>query len=185
MSKVNRFDTPIIKSELDAWEAVEIATSFHGVSLNEAYRLNLDAVFERADGLTIRRPMFWSGESRWNARACWRGRGDRWSFRVEGDLCSPGGVIPLEQRRSMHHHELPLRMSNDNRSVERADGLPFLMVADTAWALPFRATPQQVRDYAEDRSMKGFNASLLMSIQPDVRHWTRGQGHQRRVRRRV
>ena len=60
------------------------------------------------------------------------------------------------------------RMSPSGRQLEHADGTPALMVADTAWALPWRATPEQVEVYARDRQAKGFNAVLLMTVQPDM-----------------
>ena len=60
-----------------------------------------------------------------------------------------------------------LKMSPGKRSVTYQDGAPFLMVADTPWALPWRATVEAVTEYAEDRQSKGFNAALLMSVQPD------------------
>ena len=41
------------------------------------------------------------------------------------------------------------------------------MVGDTPWAMPWRATYADVEQYAQDRGGKGFNAALLMSIQPD------------------
>ncbi len=43
-----------------------------------------------------------------------------------------------------------------------------MLVGDTPWALPWRATEEQVRVYAADRQAKGFNAALLMSVQPDM-----------------
>ena len=61
------------------------------------------------------------------------------------------------------------RMSPGGRSLVHADGTPALLVADTAWALPWRATADQVRSYARDRQAKGFNAVLLMTVQPDMR----------------
>lgn len=60
------------------------------------------------------------------------------------------------------------RMSPGGRSLVHADGAPALLVADTAWALPWRATEEQVRTYAADRSGKGFNAALVMTVQPDM-----------------
>ncbi len=42
------------------------------------------------------------------------------------------------------------------------------MCADTAWALPWRATVEQAEVYARDRQAKGFNAALLMTVQPDM-----------------
>lgn len=54
------------------------------------------------------------------------------------------------------------------RNLVHADGKPALLVADTAWALPWRATEEHCRVYAADRRAKGFNAVLLMSVQPDM-----------------
>jgi hypothetical protein len=59
-------------------------------------------------------------------------------------------------------------MSAGRRSLVHADGHPAILVADTAWALPWRATAEQAREYAADRQAKGFNAVLLMSVQPDM-----------------
>ena len=39
---------------------------------------------------------------------------------------------------------------------------------DTAWAMPFRAEVSDVETYASDRQAKGFNAVLLMTVQPDM-----------------
>jgi hypothetical protein len=58
-------------------------------------------------------------------------------------------------------------MSESKRNVVHADGKPFLVIGDTPWAIPFRAKPDQVEIYASDRQRKGFNAALLMSVQPD------------------
>nr|WP_240896641.1 DUF4038 domain-containing protein [Kineococcus vitellinus] len=60
-------------------------------------------------------------------------------------------------------------MSADGRHLQHADGTPAVLVADTAWALPWRATPEDARTFARDRHAKGFNAVLLMSVQPDMR----------------
>ena len=59
-------------------------------------------------------------------------------------------------------------MSPGGRNVVHADGRPALVCGDTAWALPWRATPAQVTVYAADRHAKGFNAALLMTVQPDM-----------------
>src|SRR6266567_3946754 len=60
-------------------------------------------------------------------------------------------------------------MSPGARSLVHADGTPAILVGDTAWALLWRATEDQVRVYAADRHAKGFNAALLMTVQPDMR----------------
>ncbi|MCB0229540.1 MAG: DUF4038 domain-containing protein, partial [Anaerolineae bacterium] len=43
-----------------------------------------------------------------------------------------------------------------------------LLAGDTAWALPWRATVEQCRIYAADRQAKGFSATRLMTVQPDM-----------------
>jgi hypothetical protein len=59
-------------------------------------------------------------------------------------------------------------MSEGKRSLVHADGRPAILVGDTPWGLPWRATHEQARIYAQDRQAKGFNAALLMSVQPDM-----------------
>lgn len=60
-----------------------------------------------------------------------------------------------------------LRMSPGKRNVIQADGTPFLVVGDTPWSIPYRATTDQVKEYAADRNSKGFNTALLITVQPD------------------
>ena len=60
------------------------------------------------------------------------------------------------------------RAHPSGRSFCYADGSPAFWVFDTAWAMPFRATVDDVAAYAADRQAKGFNAVLLMSVQPDM-----------------
>jgi len=59
-------------------------------------------------------------------------------------------------------------MSPGKRSLVHADGRTAVLAGDTAWALPWRATQEQCQVYAADRQTKGFNAVLLMSVQPDM-----------------
>jgi hypothetical protein len=40
-------------------------------------------------------------------------------------------------------------MSPAKRNVVHADSTPFLVVGDTPWSIPFRATPAQVKVYAQ------------------------------------
>lgn len=60
-----------------------------------------------------------------------------------------------------------LRMSPGKRNVVHANGNPFLIIGDTPWALPWRATIEATTEYAQRRQSQGFNTALLMSLQPD------------------
>ena len=55
-----------------------------------------------------------------------------------------------------------------SRGMVHADGTPAFMVVDTAWALPFRATAEDVTTYAADRAAKHFTTVFLMAVQPDM-----------------
>jgi hypothetical protein len=134
------------------------------------------ADFAHDSGATMRREAFWDGGRAWRLRFAAPIAG-RWTWRsacsVEdaglggqsGQLACEAG--PPSQHRFERHGFW--RMSPGGRNLVHADGTPALLVADTAWALPWRATEEQCRVYAADRRAKGFNAVLLMSVQPDMR----------------
>ena len=124
----------------------------------------------------LRRPAFWDGGNRWCLRfaAPYAGGWD-WVTQATADdrgLAGRAGTLtcldglPGSPARAYVHGFW--RMSPSGRQLVHADGTPALMVADTAWALPWRATPEQVEVYARDRQAKGFNAVLLMTVQPDM-----------------
>lgn len=50
-----------------------------------------------------------------------------------------------------------------------ADGTSTLVVADTPWAMPWRARLADVEVYARRRAQQGFNAAPLMTLQPDLK----------------
>jgi len=128
-------------------------------------------------GDVLRRPAFWDGDDRWCLRFAAPYAGD-WHWVSEATVDDPGlagreGTLvclagPPDRPGRAYEHGF-WRMSPSGRHLVHADGTPALMVADTAWALPWRATPDQVEVYARDRQAKGFNAVLLMTVQPDMR----------------
>jgi hypothetical protein len=125
----------------------------------------------------LRRPAFWDGADRWCLRFAAPHSGE-WQWVSTANVDDPGlhgragRVVCADDGgtsgvRAFEHGFW--RMSSSGRQLVHADGTPALMVADTAWALPWRATPEQAREYALDRRDKGFNAVLLMTVQPDMR----------------
>ncbi|WP_328472350.1 DUF4038 domain-containing protein [Actinoplanes sp. NBC_00393] len=130
------------------------------------------ADFVHDDGTVLRRPAFYDGDRTWRIRfASPIGHGS-WHWTSSASVADPGlhGVTgSLEATAAFEGEHGFWRMSPGGRSLVHADGTPALLVADTAWALPWRATEEQARVYAQDRQAKGFNAALLMSVQPDMR----------------
>jgi hypothetical protein len=158
------------------WREVEI-----DLTTEKAYLAPYASVEVWADftcgGEVLRRPAFWDGGGRWRLRFAAPHAGDwQWvsaaSVDDPGLHCRAGTVVCVdgggEPRVRAFRHGF-WRMSPSGRQLVHADGTPALMVADTAWALPWRATPEQVEEYARDRQAKGFNAVLLMTVQPDMR----------------
>lgn len=123
-----------------------------------------DAEFTHAQGETIRRPLFWRGGDRWEAR---------FAPTVAGNWQVTTTLGNHREQASFSADHAPaqalLTMSKGGRNAIRHSGELFSLVADTAWALPFRATLEQTEIYAHDRRAKGFNAALLMVVQPDMR----------------
>jgi hypothetical protein len=129
--------------------------------------LDVWAVFRHDDGAQVLRPAFWDGGRTWRIRfAAPKPGAWRWeSFSAPHDLGLSGqtGETMAEAGETDDFWRIP----PGTRNLVRADGTPVLLVADTPWALPWRATPEQTEIYAQDRQAKGFNAALLMSVQPD------------------
>ena len=135
------------------------------------------ADFVSETGERLRRPAFWDGERTWRIRFAAPRGGRRWTWSTSASVADPGlaglrgdlEVVPAPPGGGAFAEHGFWCMSPGGRSLVHADGTPALLIADTAWALPWRATPQQVSVYTQDRQDKGFNATLLMTMQPDMR----------------
>jgi len=133
------------------------------------------AVFKNQQGDSLLRPAFWDGRGVWKVRFAPPDSDGVWTWQSfasdedNADLHGRSGKLfssPYEGENQLLQHGL-LTMSDGKRNVIHHDGHPFLLVGDTPWAMPFRATIEQAEVYAQDRQRKGFNAALLMSVQPD------------------
>ncbi len=159
------------------YEPVEIVLTSTADYANPYTDVSLSAVFYSDQGDTLLRPGFWDGENRWKIRFASPSASTNWNYRTvasnvadtglhgnTGHLVSTAGTTA----NSLRSHG-PLQMSPGKRNLVHHDGTPFLLVGDTPWALPFRATYGQALIYAEKRAYQGFNAALLMTVQPDTK----------------
>ncbi|MCX7846504.1 MAG: DUF4038 domain-containing protein [bacterium] len=157
------------------WESVELtlnAEREYGAPYTD---VEVFMKFTGPGGQELVRPAFWDGGRTWKVRFASPTRSGQWrwesvaSERNDGGLHGRSGVleaVPYKGENKLVRHGL-LRMSAGKRNVIHHDGTPFFMVGDTPWALPWRATVEGAEEYACDREAKGFNAALLMSVQPD------------------
>jgi hypothetical protein len=151
-----------------------VAENAYGNGYSEA---EVWAEFRNQDGATLKRPAFWDGGKVWKIRFAPPDSSGKWTYQTfcsnEADHGLHGQYgrlvsIPYHDSNRLLRNGL-LKMSPAKRNVIHHNAKPFLLVGDTPWALPFRATAEQAREYAQDRQTKGFNAALLMSVQPDMR----------------
>lgn len=57
-----------------------------------------------------------------------------------------------------------LRVSEDQRHLEKADGMPFFYLGDTAWALFHRLSREEADTYLQDRADKGFTVIQAVAL---------------------
>jgi hypothetical protein len=159
-----------------AWQAVELTLTAEQDILDGYTSVDVWADFTGPDGTVLRRPAFYDGDRTWRLRFASPFAPASWTWTSHSDpedpgLCRSGSVdiVAGAAPESVWRRHGFWRMSPSRRSLIHADGAPAILVGDTAWALPWRATLDQVRTYAVDRQAKGFNAVLLMSVQPDMR----------------
>lgn len=164
---------PVPRFTTEQWVPIEL-TFIAASEVGQPYTsVDFWAEFTDEKGNVLRRPGFWDGGRIWKIR--FAAPVGEWHYRAES-LGPPGlrfsnqsglvsVTVPVHPPEPTHRG--PLRMSAGGRNVVFADGTPFLMVADTPWALPFRGTPETVRHYARERHLQGFNTALLMTVQPD------------------
>ena len=162
------------------WQEVELVLDGPGPTTGAANPyVDVEAWVDlvQESGRTIRRPVFWDGSSTYRVRFASTERSGTWRWTVHaasaahrfvptaGELeaapADPGHVHP-----ALRHGFATI--PSGSRGLVHADGTPAFLVVDTAWALPFRATPEDVETYAADRAAKHFTTVFLMAVQPDM-----------------
>ena len=162
--------------QIPQWTTYEI-TLKSGTTYDNPYTdVEVVAIFSNPDGQQMIRPAFWDGGNQWKVRFAPPDAASAWTWKTECSDNSNSGLhnqtgsfqaTAYAGNNELLRHGL-LQMSPGKRNVIHKDGNPFLVVGDTPWAFPFRATTDQARIYAADRQAKGFNTALLMSVQPDM-----------------
>jgi hypothetical protein len=158
------------------WQEVDIAVTGPQVA-NPYLEVDAWATFRHSDGDRLRRPVFWDGADTYRIRFASPKANGEWRWEIgearPGHRFVPdAGVLAAGPAATGHPHRALthgfITAHPRRRTFHHADGTPAFFVIDTAWALPWRATVGDVETYAADRRAKGFNAVLLMSLQPDM-----------------
>jgi hypothetical protein len=165
--------SPIL-DRVEQWTTYEIQLHAEQTYQNPYTDVDVWTYFVNDNGDSLVRPAFWDGGTQWKVRFAPPDTARTWSWtsyasKNDNGLSGKTGSlqsISYEGKNELLKHGL-LRMSPGKRNVVQADSTPFLIVGDTPWSIPFRATIDQVEVYAKDRSEKGFNTALLITLQPD------------------
>jgi len=144
------------------WREVEFQLAAARDYANAYAEVEVWAEFTHEGGVILRRPAFWDGGRAWKVRFAAPAAG-RWSWRSlcsvdDAGLAGQTGELVCDAGAAGDHRFYRhgfWRMSPGGRSLVHADGSSALLIADTAWALPWRATEAQCRIYAADRQAKG------------------------------
>jgi hypothetical protein len=125
--------------------------------------------FHHSGGTVVRRPAFWDGGTINRVRFAPPLSG-QWEWEAAPGLSPAAGRLAAGPPLSRPPHRALTRgfVTAHRRGFRHADGSPAFFVIDTAWAMPWRATVDDVAFYAADRRAKGFNAVLLMTVMPDM-----------------
>ncbi|MRI01146.1 DUF4038 domain-containing protein [Kriegella sp. EG-1] len=163
--------------KIEQWNTIEI-TLISESTYNNAYTdVDVWAIFKNEKNLEFKRPAFWDGGNTWKIRFAPNDIDASWTWISFASNPKDNGLnnqkgsfrsAAYTGNNTLKKYGL-LKMSNGHRNIVHSSNQPFLMVGDTPWAIPFRATKEQVEFYAKERRAKGYNTVLLMTLQPDMK----------------
>jgi hypothetical protein len=162
-------------TEFTPWAEIEFTLSSSTPFASPYLDVEVSATFVDQSGTEFIRPAFWDGGNIWRIRFAAPTPG-HWSWKSSANVDDAGlrlqGEFDISEAKKLTGNRFYdngfWKMSPKGRSLVHADNSPALLSGDTAWGLPWRATPQEALVYAQDRSKKGFNAALMMVVQPDM-----------------
>jgi len=139
----------------------------------------LDVVFTAPDGSRRRVPAFWSGGNVWRVRYASDQTGVH-TYRTECSDEQNAGlhgrtgeltVVPEQDDLPILLRRGGLRVGENRRRLEYADGTPFFWLADTWWMGLCRRLrwPDEFQELAADRVHKGFTViQIVAGLYPDM-----------------
>jgi hypothetical protein len=157
-------------AKVEANQVMEVSLVSAKPYANPFMEVEVDAVVTRPDGKQLRVPAFWAGGNDWKFRYASELTGIH-SWKTECKDATNTGlhgisgkieVVPSTSDNPLLKHGF-LRVSQDKRHFEHADGTPFLWLGDTWWkGLCKRMTWEGFQELTADRRAKGFNVVQIV-----------------------
>ena len=167
--------TVVSGAEVAQWNVFEASYESSKVYSNAFTEVEVDVVFSQGDRKWVV-PAFWAGDKKWTVRFAPPAKGE-YKYRVEctdkanPDLNGKEKTLSVTVYRGdnpllMHGF---LRVSENKRYFEHADGTPFFWLGDTWWkCLCKRMTWEGFQELTADRKAKGFSVvQIVCGVYPD------------------
>jgi hypothetical protein len=155
--------------EVEQWTVFEHSFESELKYENPFVDIEVDVVFQQGEK-QWKVPAFWAGEDKWTVRFAPPARGNfsfevRCSDSTNAAMNGAAGVLrvtPYTGDNPLYQHGF-LRIANDKKHFEHADGTPFLWLGDTWWKnLCKRMTWEDFQELTADRKKKGFNVVQIV-----------------------
>ncbi len=168
---------PLLGMAAEQWAVYEASFESKKTYENPFMDVQVDVVFGKG-GTEWKQPAFWNGGNRWTVRFAFPETGT-FAYRVESNdssLNGKTGRVEVQEYKGnnpfiKHGH---LRVSENRRYFEHADGTPFFWMGDTWWkCLSKRLSFDEFKELTDDRAKKGFSlAQIVCGPYPDEDFYT-------------
>ena len=167
---------PVVRgAEVAQWNVFEASYESAKVYSNAFTEVEVNVVFKQGEN-QWKVPAFWTGDKKWTVRFAPPLQGE-FTYRVEcTDKANPGlngneqtlSVTAYTGDNLLLKHGF-LRVSENKRYFEHADGTPFFWLGDTWWkCLCKRMTWEGFQELTADRKAKGFSlVQIVCGVYPD------------------
>lgn len=159
-------------SEVARWSPFEATFTSAGQIANPLNDLELQVTFTAPSRQTQTVRGFWDGGTTWRVRFAPHEIGD-WTYETRVTEGSDSGlhgrtgrfrVVAAKGGNRFERHG-PVRVAQNRRFLEHADGTPFFWLADTGWNAALHSTPDEWQHYIAVRARQRFTAVQWVTTQ--------------------
>ena len=166
LAALHAADAPRVEANKVAEITFEAAKPY----LNPFMQVTLDVEFTDPGGAKKLVPAFWAGKHQWKVRYAspfagvhpWRSLCNAADDAGLNGVTGKVEIAPNTGTNPLYRHG-PIRVAQDKRHFEHADGTPFFWLGDTWWKCLAKRLPWEAfQELTADRKAKGFNVVQIV-----------------------
>jgi len=167
------FSVPLwAASPIPIWTRFEASLTSARSYQNPVQDVRVDVVFTGPNAEQRTTAAFWDGGQVWRVRFSPDQEG-KWTYRTQSTPADDSGLngqageftcVAYTGQNPLFRHGA-LRLAENRRHLEHADGTPFFWLSDTAWNGALKADARSWETYLSDRAAKGFTAVQFVMTQ--------------------